>query len=52
MSARITANDSRYVHKYTMVWGVRHSETGDTMHELVHDAVLDLMRDFAQWIVR
>ena len=50
ISARITANDSRYVHKYTMGAEVCDSETGDTMHELVHDAVLDLMRDFAQWI--
>ena len=54
ISARITQDSNQYVHKYTMGCTVEdeQAEFGDEDHIdlALETKVLDLMRDFAQWI--
>jgi hypothetical protein len=53
INARITQDDNHYVHAQTMSVTVEDAETGDELEDVEpEEKILDLMRDFAEWIYR
>lgn len=51
INAMVTQSGN-YVHKYTMNVAAEDSETGDDVSIEVESRILELMRDFAEWIYR
>jgi hypothetical protein len=53
INAKITQDDYQNVHKYTMGCTVEDAETGDELEDVeLEEKILDLMRDFADWIYK
>ena len=53
INARITQDDNHYVHAQTMSVTVEDAETGDELEDVEpEEKILDLMRDFADWIYK
>lgn len=53
INARITQDDNHYVHAQTMSVTVEDAETGDELEDVEpEEKILDLMRDFAEWIYK
>jgi hypothetical protein len=52
INAIITQEDNRYCHKYAMGIDSEDSETGEPVDLELETKILELMRDFAEWIYR